>query len=151
MWYSGELLRACLEERGDPTHTPLWTPNLIADECINLRMGHSTMCFSGRYIILKLAKKWPRQEGHSDPAFCLPESRTSVSPMKGTLPASGGRRTLLSQDRKVLRPRSPNEQILFLLSLITSSPTCLDSSLLEHPKPTFLCTINFSQIYTFFA
>ena len=45
------------------------------------------------YFELKLLKKQPLQERHTDPPFCLPESRKLISHMKGTFPAWGSRRT----------------------------------------------------------
>lgn len=38
------------------------------------------------YFELKWLKKQPVQQGHSDPPFCLTESRKQISHVKGTLP-----------------------------------------------------------------
>lgn len=47
------------------------------------------------YFELKLLK-WPMQEIHSDPRFCLSERKKEMSPGKDAPPVSGGRRTSLS-------------------------------------------------------
>lgn len=54
------------------------------------------------------------QVGHSDPPVCLPESRKPISPMKGTLPPSGGKRTPLPPEME-FRAKSLRKQTLLLL------------------------------------
>ena len=76
-------------------------------------------------------------EGHSDPPFCLPESRKEIS-VKGTLLESG--------DRTPLSPGIGNAgQEASITNFVTSFTTpkpklCLliDSLLIEHPKYVFV-------------
>ena len=66
---------------------------------------------------LKLLKKWPVQEGHSDPPLCLPESTEDISHVKGALPASESRRTPFWPERG-----NVGQETLLLLSFTTPKP-----------------------------
>ena len=102
------------------------------------------------YLELKLLKKQLMQEGHSDPPLCLPESRKQVSPLGGALPASGRRTPLSLEIGNLGREAYINEPVISLI-YYSKPKLSLDSSLNEHPKPKFLCPVNSSQIYCFFA
>ena len=99
------------------------------------------------YWFLKLLKKWSVQEGHSDPHFCLLKV--------GNLLYEGLRPLYLEVEGHPYHQRrnwakKPTETNL-VTSLIyyPKCKLCLDSSLIGHPNPKFLCPVNSSQIYCF--
>lgn len=101
------------------------------------------------YFELKLHRKWPRK-GDSDLPFFLPESREDLSHVKDTLLTFRSRKTPLSSKIMEFAPRSPIKQTCYLFNL-PKPKFCLDSSLIGHPKPKFLCPVISSQVYCFFV
>ena len=86
------------------------------------------------------------QEGHPDFLFVSLEAG-NPSHTKGALPASGGRRAPLSPkiEGQAKKPVYTNHVTPLLPQVQTGS---LDSSLIDHPKPTFFvlfvpCTVLF--------
>ena len=79
------------------------------------------------------------QEGHSDPHFCLPESRKEIS-VKGTFLGSGDRTPLSPEIGNVGQEASIN-QLYYFFSFTTPKPKlCLliQYLLIEHPKYVFV-------------
>lgn len=64
---------------------------------LGLRADHSKICHGVYYFELKLLKKQPVQEEHSD-LLLSPKTGKQILHVKGTIPAPGARKTSLSSE-----------------------------------------------------
>ena len=101
------------------------------------------------YFELKFLLKSPMQEKHFDPLLCLPESKKWKSPVKGTLPASEGRRTTHLQRQKI-QIRSLYTKNLDIFKIYYLKPKIfLGALLFKHLSLKFICPVNSSQVLLF--
>ena len=131
----------CVPHPDPPSHRPLHP--------IPLSLPSAPGPSAWLYWFLKLLKKWPMQERHSDwPTFVSAENRKAL--IWGVAPSvSGGRRTPLSPKTENWTKKPTEAKLVTSLLYYPKCKLCLDSSLTGHPNVKFLCPVNSSQICCF--